>query len=262
KAVSTRSGMVKPMKSVPEAFTKDRQGTSCSLRACYSKSTPTQESVPRLSVLLQSSTNGSKSQPPVKSSFLTPYKKSDTSMSGTGTNPETCNTVNQASRKPMPRFIPKCLSVHQPDLVKSKTTASPTLNKEGASENQQKSKGNEKADIVDIAKLVEEARTHQAELLKVKEKTKVSPDPGRLYTVKAGNRRVRMRDVIKLQTRCEGKPQHNLRPRFGDVRAATAVQHKFYLPDFYTNLRGHVYVGDGAYLVPDNELYAGKEELF
>ena len=45
------------------------------------------------------------------------------------------------------------------------------------------------------------------------------------------------------------------------VRASNAAQYLFHLPDFY-NISGPVYVGDGAYLVPNDELKAGKKEFF
>ncbi|XP_033750181.1 breast cancer type 2 susceptibility protein homolog isoform X2 [Pecten maximus] len=258
KAGISRSGMVKPLKCVPEAFTRDRRGTNCSFRARHSTSTPTQESVSRSGFSVLTPSSNIKPQAPVKSSFLTPYKKPDTSKSDTdGTNPQTC-TATQAAKRSTPKFIPKCLSTHQSNIVESKTCTSV---QESPSENEQENK-EEKSVKLYMLELLEGARKHQAELLKAKEKNKISPDPGRLYTAKKGKIRLKMRDVIKLHTRYVGRSQHHPRHNVGKVGAATAVQHKFYLPDFYTNFQGYVYVGDGAYLVPDDKLYAGKDELF
>ncbi|XP_069138457.1 breast cancer type 2 susceptibility protein homolog [Argopecten irradians] len=260
-AVTKRSGMVKPMKCVPEAFTRDRQDTSCSLCARVSSSTPIQAS--RSSLPTQSSITSS--QAPAKSSFLTPYKKPDASKSDSITTPQTC-AADSATKKPTPKFIPKCLSAPQSDVVKSKTPRSTLIiqkNENQSGNRQGTKKEDDKLVKLNMVELLKEARKHQDEILKAKEKNKISPDPGRLYMTKKGSNRQRMRDMIKLQTRYVGRSRYqHSQLHVGSVGAATAVHHKFYLPDFYTNLQGHVYVGDGAYLVPDDKLYAGKEELF
>ncbi|XP_060073629.1 breast cancer type 2 susceptibility protein homolog [Ylistrum balloti] len=255
KAVTRRAGIVTPMKCVPEAFTRDRQGTSCSLRPYHSTSATSQESRSDISL-----NNGP--QTTLKSSFSTPYKKPDTNVTGTDSNPAPSSST-QTPCKQVPKFIPKCLSVHRPDLMKSQSMASPSFSQKCPSEIQTDTKEEEKSVQTDMAELLERARKHQTELLQDKKKSKISPDPGRLYSVKQGNRRLKMRDVIKLHTRYVGRSQQHYSSLWlRDVQSTTAVQYKFHLPDFYTNFQGFVYVGDGAYLVPDDKLCAGKDEFF
>ena len=53
-----------------------------------------------------------------------------------------------------------------------------------------------------------------------------------------------------------------IHPSTKKVRSVNAALHRFYLPDFYGINIGHVYVGDGAFLVPDDKGFAGRQELY
>ena len=46
------------------------------------------------------------------------------------------------------------------------------------------------------------------------------------------------------------------------VTSATAQDHKLNLRDFYGDHVTHVLVGDGAYLVPDDAGWVGKQEFY
>ena len=56
--------------------------------------------------------------------------------------------------------------------------------------------------------------------------------------------------------------QCELPTRVLPVASATARDYKFSLKDYYGDHVAHVLVGDGAYLVPDDAGFVGRQEFY
>ncbi|KAK3602522.1 hypothetical protein CHS0354_029340 [Potamilus streckersoni] len=112
--------------------------------------------------------------------------------------------------------------------------------------------------------LLLDARRHQEEIISAKQKQFIRPVAGRLFQQKRNIGRIRLKDVIHFSL---AKRTHQELITLGvsrstlGVRASNAGEYRFILSDFYSAEVGHVLVGDGAYLVPDDSGTAGKQEF-
>ncbi|KAL3866219.1 hypothetical protein ACJMK2_043541 [Sinanodonta woodiana] len=109
-----------------------------------------------------------------------------------------------------------------------------------------------------------DARRHQEEIIAAKQKQLIRPVAGRLFQQKRNIGRIRLKDAIHFGSAKRTDQEllsHGVSRSILGVRASNAGEYRFTLSDFYSSEVGHVLVGDGAYLVPDDSGTAGKQEF-
>ncbi|XP_078313814.1 uncharacterized protein LOC111129947 isoform X3 [Crassostrea virginica] len=251
------------LSTVPEGYTKDRQSFYAKPLKCQS-----------IGDLKNSSNTLLKYEEPKKmnipstvipsSSFKTPYKAGA---------PVTDSKPKSSVKSVQPVFVPKTKplgqsqeksgnmqidggsSVSSPSSSRLQQTA--TLTVSSIPDITTKTSTLDKAEYT---KALETNRARQEDIIKSKSSCRVKPSAGRLFQLKTSGARIKLREIIKGQ-QSKTNSTH-VGSSAVSVRSSNAAKHQFYLPDFYGSGIAHVYVGDGALLVPDNEGCTGSKELY
>ncbi|KAK3098252.1 hypothetical protein FSP39_017630 [Pinctada imbricata] len=216
---------------------------------------------------------------PGNSSFKTPYKTITSSVPITNTTPLTtavkpkipvfgvkpgqvstckdqsvsvCNTKEDSYN-----ILPVCNDMMNSNI---ESYAGDTAERRMIDKNTSESR-NEKIHV-DVQALCE-ARKKQSDMIETRSKVKVKPVEGILYKMKSSNGRYKLRDlfdITRIGSKKLPKPS-GLESALG-VTAGNAAKFTFRLADYYGVNLTHVYLGDGAFVVPDDRGNVGYTELY
>ncbi|XP_041371024.1 LOW QUALITY PROTEIN: breast cancer type 2 susceptibility protein homolog [Gigantopelta aegis] len=242
----------KVLKSTPEAYHTDRWSvTGKQFEPLYSDSLSERCSEYSLENIVGRPDPGSAS-----SSFKTPYKKSPfVPMAQKPTD------TSEVKKTKAPVFCPKSAIKHVQTNSRVVGSSPVSLGKTTPVTDTSTTL-TEKRPSRELYSLVE-ARKKQEEIIMSKKKQKVRPSCGRMTVMKSSCSRYKYSDLT-LQTGLSVQELLNMGILSStiNISSKTAQDYRFNVRQFYPNLESHILVGDGAFLVADDDGFAGTEEFY